>query len=72
MIEQWNVMHYPEKGSDLSYDWLYRYYRLKTKINQDRCLCYYDEKTQSLIAGVFDGHGENGHVISEVLFILCL
>lgn len=43
-----------------------RYSRLRKKINQDRCLCYYDEKTQSIIVGVFDGHGVNGHVISEV------
>lgn len=42
---------------------------MNKKINQDRCLCYYDEKTQSLIVGVFDGHGEQGHIISEVCIL---
>ena len=42
---------------------------MKKKVNQDRCLCYLDEKTQSLIVGVFDGHGVNGHLIAEVEFI---
>ena len=43
-----------------------RYNKASTKINQDRCLCYYDEKTYSLIVGIFDGHGEKGHIIAEV------
>lgn len=33
------------------------------KPNQDGLLIEYDESTRSLIAGVFDGHGEFGHIV---------
>lgn len=65
-VELCVVMSLIERGMDVGSGLVNRYSRLRKKINQDRCLCYYDEKTQSIIVGVFDGHGVNGHVISEV------
>lgn len=59
-------MLYPEKGIPVTFKLTTRYNNESAKINQDRCLCYYEEKTNSLILGVFDGHGEKGHVIAEV------
>ena len=36
------------------------------KPNQDRVLVHYDEDTRSLIVGVFDGHGKDGHLVAHV------
>lgn len=36
------------------------------KPNQDRVLVHYDELTKSLIVGVFDGHGKEGHLVAHV------
>lgn len=36
------------------------------KPNQDRVLIHYDEPTKSLIVGVFDGHGKEGHLVAHV------
>lgn len=42
-----------------------RYNKMK-KPNQDRVLVHYDKSTKSLIIGVFDGHGRNGHLVAQV------
>ena len=60
-------MLFPEKGKPLTFKLTSRYNDSSTKTNQDRCLCYYDEKTNSLIVGIFDGHGEKGHIIAETI-----
>ena len=40
------------------------------KVNQDYMLTKEDAKTKTLILGAFDGHGEHGHCISEVMLFL--
>ena len=42
------------------------------KPNQDRVLVHYDEATRSLIVGVFDGHGKDGHLVAHVTCIFKL
>ena len=42
------------------------------KPNQDRVLVHYDEDTRSLIVGVFDGHGKDGHLVAHVTCIFKL
>lgn len=36
------------------------------KVNQDWMLLKEDEASGTLVFGTFDGHGEHGHIISEV------
>lgn len=40
------------------------------KANQDRLLMKEDLETGTIILGVFDGHGEHGHCVSEVVHSL--
>ena len=35
------------------------------KDNQDRVLVYYDAKSNSLLLGIFDGHGKDGHDVAS-------
>ena len=39
------------------------------KVNQDWMLIREDSATETLVLGTFDGHGEFGHCISEVLLV---
>ena len=47
--------------------WLNCSYNHMKKPNQDRVLVHYDEATRSLIVGVFDGHGKDGHLVAHVI-----
>lgn len=44
----------------------YAPYNIK-KENQDSCFMHEDPQTRSLLLGVFDGHGEHGHLVSKHL-----
>eukprot|EP00945_MAST-04E_sp_MAST-4E-sp1_P000283 g283.t1 len=46
----------------------YAPYNIK-KENQDSCFMHEDPKTESLMLGVFDGHGEHGHHVSRFMEI---
>ena len=37
------------------------------KPNQDRILLYYNENENLILAGIFDGHGINGHTIASFI-----
>lgn len=37
------------------------------KPNQDRTLLYYNKESGYLLAGVFDGHGNEGHMIASFI-----
>lgn len=38
----------------------------RLKVNQDRLIMFEDQDTQSFICACLDGHGMNGHVISDI------
>lgn len=42
------------------------------KTNQDRMFMLTEESTNSVIFGVMDGHGEYGHLVSNVFILLIL
>ena len=37
-------------------------------MNQDRVLLHFDENAKVVVFGVFDGHGDDGHIVSNVDF----
>ena len=37
------------------------------KPNQDRLLLYYNENESIILAGIFDGHGNDGHTIASFI-----
>ena len=44
----------------------YAPYNIK-KENQDACFMHEDPRSQSILLGVFDGHGEHGHRVSRYI-----
>ena len=40
----------------------------RAKLNQDRVFLHFDEKAKVVIFGVLDGHGDDGHIVSNVNF----